>query len=434
LAIDRSIVGPRRLPTEMTGLEARDTIIEGGMADVRTALVSKNLSSLGLSSDEPTVHVTIESGGPHRAVLPLAEGQPKPTTAAQVRDLLEEAIRDAHASPAFENVRVIMPPDIERLIVVSGGAEVVTIENAGDDLTASELGLDPASARGVNALVGRPLPSFSGLSSGEPTVTLTIGEEGPRSIVLREDGTRPITTVIRARNSLQRAIRTAPEGSPAFGDALVGNIEDRLVVLPGTGGMMPSFDTAADDQTTLSELGLESGRPAIAASDDGERPGPQTTLRRTTVLGAVYLKELSLASEAIFTGPVAAQRRQAGCARFSYVPEGSQTPQRYRCQPDLALAKRVQELGLAPEDQLPRPEQGVVKARMRPTFTSIHYGDPGYGQLGLTAAEGLRTGAEDGSEMGAFSHLKQPQREANLHIRLEEYLPFGLEAGLIYVT
>ena len=36
--------------------------------------------------------------------------------------------------------------------------------------------------------------------------------------------------------------------------------------------------------------------------------------------------------------------------------------------------------------------------------------------------------------MGAFSHLRQPQREANLRVRLEEYLPFGLEPGLIYVT
>ena len=30
--------------------------------------------------------------------------------------------------------------------------------------------------------------------------------------------------------------------------------------------------------------------------------------------------------------------------------------------------------------------------------------------------------------------LLQPQREANLLTRLEEYLPFGLEAALIYVT
>jgi hypothetical protein len=46
----------------------------------------------------------------------------------------------------------------------------------------------------------------------------------------------------------------------------------------------------------------------------------------------------------------------------------------------------------------------------------------------------IATGAEDGSEMGAYCHLKQPQREANLRLRLEEYLPFGLEAGIIYVT
>ena len=36
--------------------------------------------------------------------------------------------------------------------------------------------------------------------------------------------------------------------------------------------------------------------------------------------------------------------------------------------------------------------------------------------------------------MGAYCQLKQPQRESNLRIRLDEYLPFGLEAGLIYVT
>jgi len=36
--------------------------------------------------------------------------------------------------------------------------------------------------------------------------------------------------------------------------------------------------------------------------------------------------------------------------------------------------------------------------------------------------------------MGAFSHVKQPQRESNLRIRLDEYLPFGLQAGILYVT
>jgi hypothetical protein len=36
--------------------------------------------------------------------------------------------------------------------------------------------------------------------------------------------------------------------------------------------------------------------------------------------------------------------------------------------------------------------------------------------------------------MGAFSHLKQPQREANLRASLEDNLRFGLEAGLFYIT
>ena len=36
--------------------------------------------------------------------------------------------------------------------------------------------------------------------------------------------------------------------------------------------------------------------------------------------------------------------------------------------------------------------------------------------------------------MGVFSRLWQPQRETNLKIRLDEYLPFGLVPGLIYVT
>ena len=36
--------------------------------------------------------------------------------------------------------------------------------------------------------------------------------------------------------------------------------------------------------------------------------------------------------------------------------------------------------------------------------------------------------------MGAFNGLMQAQRLANLRIRLDEYLPAGLEAGLIYET
>jgi hypothetical protein len=36
--------------------------------------------------------------------------------------------------------------------------------------------------------------------------------------------------------------------------------------------------------------------------------------------------------------------------------------------------------------------------------------------------------------MGVYCHLKQPQREDNLRLRLVEFLPFGLQPGLIFVT
>lgn len=71
---------------------------------------------------------------------------------------------------------------------------------------------------------------------------------------------------------------------------------------------------------------------------------------------------------------------------------------------------------------------------MRPAFTSTRHGQSAYAQLSLTCPEEIRAGAEYGSEMGVFSSLKQPQREANLRAALDEYLRFGLEAGIFYVT
>ena len=37
-------------------------------------------------------------------------------------------------------------------------------------------------------------------------------------------------------------------------------------------------------------------------------------------------------------------------------------------------------------------------------------------------------------EIGVMHALYQPQRETNLRIRLDEYLRFGLHAGIFYVT
>jgi hypothetical protein len=151
-------------------------------------------------------------------------------------------------------------------------------------------------------------------------------------------------------------------------------------------------------------------------------PGAEVSVDASTILGGAAMRSLE-ASNSIFTEPVVVERRQSGCVRFSSVPDGSRTPRRHRCQPDLAL-----------KDVADPAVQANLRVRLTPLFTASEYGDPAYCQLSLACAEEIRTGAEDGSEMGVFHHLKEPQRAANLRSALDEYLPFGLAAGAIYVT
>lgn len=87
-----------------------------------------------------------------------------------------------------------------------------------------------------------------------------------------------------------------------------------------------------------------------------------------------------------------------------------------------------------PVGKLSQTERDQIASRIRPAFTSARYGDPGYAQLSHSSPREIKTGAEDGSEMGVFCYLKQPQREANLRSVLDEYLRFGLEAGILYIT
>ena len=133
---------------------------------------------------------------------------------------------------------------------------------------------------------------------------------------------------------------------------------------------------------------------------------------------------------------VETERLQSGCVRFSYLTPGSTVPRRFRCEPDLALLRGARELygGDANLQQLDPDEQQRVELSVRPRFTSMDYGDPAYAQLDLRCREEIRTGAEDGSEMGVFSHLKQPQREGNIRVGLNEYLRFGMEAGIFFVN
>ncbi len=150
--------------------------------------------------------------------------------------------------------------------------------------------------------------------------------------------------------------------------------------------------------------------------------GPPMSIQRSTIYGKVHAREMTLASEVLFTSQITIKRRQVGCIRFCYVTPGSRTPRRYRCQPDSALKEN------------PAPMATIVAARVRPEFTSTHYGDPGYAQLSQNTAVEIWTGAEDGAEIGVYNQLKQAHREANLRAGLDEAMRLGLEAGIIYVT
>ncbi len=166
---------------------------------------------------------------------------------------------------------------------------------------------------------------------------------------------------------------------------------------------------------------------AISAS------GAAADIQTSTIFETTKVRSLD-AGNSLFTDVITAERRQVGCVRFCYVPTGSQVARRFRCQRDLALTKRAQELKLASVEDLPTAESALILARLQAAFNSVYYGEPEYAQLSQTCAEEIRTGAEDGAEMGVWGILKQPQREANLRLRLDEYLRFGLEAGIFFVT
>lgn len=69
--------------------------------------------------------------------------------------------------------------------------------------------------------------------------------------------------------------------------------------------------------------------------------------------------------------------------------------------------------------------------RERPVFFGAHFGDSGAGVLHPACDEAIRTGAEDGSEMGAFHFLHLSLRVQAVHDKLQAYLPIGQEAVLI---
>jgi hypothetical protein len=181
-----------------------------------------------------------------------------------------------------------------------------------------------------------------------------------------------------------------------------------------------------DSDLSCTDTVVDAGEDGVAFASvpDASGPGGTVTFDECTVLGRVHTRLLQRASNGIFLavvppgdearwpGPVLVDRRQQGCVRFCYLPAGSRTPLRYRCV----------------------PTADTEAAELRPVLTSSRFGQPGYVQLDRRTPAPVWHGADDESELGALHHLNQPLREAYLRARLEDYLRFGLEAGLFFAT
>jgi len=139
------------------------------------------------------------------------------------------------------------------------------------------------------------------------------------------------------------------------------------------------------------------------------------------VIGVVQTHGIALAEDSIFASPLRVLRRQQGCVRFCYVADGSRTPRRFHCQPDLAFAA---------VDATQRARESL---RVVPLFRSRRYGSPHYLRLIDDCCDEIRRGASDRSAMGVWHDLYEPQREANLVARLAEYVPAGTDAGIVFV-
>ena len=141
-------------------------------------------------------------------------------------------------------------------------------------------------------------------------------------------------------------------------------------------------------------------RVAFADADEISAGGI-LTVKNSTVIGKVHAARLDLASNTIFmarlgagdawTHPVISDQNQQGCVRFSFLPLNSIVPRRYRCQPDLAVTAALTAADV-PKGSLSNFKRlaitAAVQARVRPAFTTLRYGQPGYGQLGSYLPQG----------------------------------------------
>ena len=248
----------------------------------------------------------------------------------------------------------------------------------------------------------------------------------------RPDGsTNQLETLNLAHCTLVPGWSVATDGTPRFPTAPTLVAEPAGLTVTATKSILgaicagefvniEAFDSIVDstDPANVAIAALD-GVAGVGSLTLGtaKTPGLSQIPSGCTVVGKVHAVLMSLVSNSIVWSALAAgdswsagliaDRKQEGCVRFSFLPAGAKTPRRYEC---------VEQIIAGPQ----------------PIFFALRYGRPRYMKLLTSTPDVVRRGAEDGGEMGAFHFVLAPLRESDLRVRMTEYLPVGLEFGIIY--
>jgi hypothetical protein len=248
-------------------------------------------------------------------------------------------------------------------------------------------------------------PGVLVLDGLELTQGLSLGVRAVSRLLVRH-------STVRAPGATALSTTAAFDGAEvAIERAIVGRIDLDFGADAATGSLAISDSVVSADGAA--------GAAISATSLDAQ-------LRNVTVFGTSTFKSLE-ATNLIFAEVTTVTRRQAGCVRFSWVPPGSVVPRRFRCQPDLAVALA----GATQAAALTASERETIALGVTPLFLDTSLDEPTVAMLHPLTGDAIRLGGEGDTEMGAFSAGAEGLRLANLKSLFDDYVPFGLEAGVI---
>ncbi|MBP2477031.1 hypothetical protein JOF53_005903 [Crossiella equi] len=312
----------------------------------------------------------------------------------------------------------------------AGAEAVIEITHSGAYQEQIDLALRRGERLEVRAAEGaRPVVRLLDWYSNRPDALLVRGESEDSDGGCRDPGARlvldgllvagrgvhvtgPLGAVVLRHCTLVPGWSLEPECHPAHPEEPSLVLEDTTACVQVERSVLGTVLVIANEVDTdplplyltdsvLDATGLS--REALSAPDC-RHAHVRLAVRRSTVLGEVHAHEIRLAENTIFASRVHVARRGLGCVRFSAVPVGSRTPRQYRCTTEA------------------------------PRLSSTRYGTPAYVQLAHDCPPAITRGAEDGSELGAYHDLFQPQRLDNLRARLAEFLPAGMTATTTFVS